>query len=73
MPEMAAPTHSMIRFAPVRLRSASSRTGSKGCSARVSMNANAASSTTDAASDATTLASPQWEVPSGLVAALARP
>ena len=40
---------------------------------RVSMTANAASSSTDAASEATTLASPQCDTPSGLVAALDRP
>ena len=73
MPKMAVPTHSMIRFAPVRSRSRSSRVGSSGCSLRVSITANAASRTTDAASEATTLASPQWETPSGLVAALDRP
>src|SRR5262249_13437598 len=61
------------RFAPVRLRSASRRTGSSGRLLRVSITANAVSSTTDAASEATTLASPQWETPSGLVAALTRP
>ena len=73
MPKMAAPTHSMIRFAPVRLRSRSRRSGSRGCWLRVSMTANAASSTAEAASEATTLASPQWETPFGLVAALDRP
>jgi hypothetical protein len=37
------------------------------------MTANAASSTTDAASEATTLASAQYETPSGVVAAFDRP
>src|SRR5262249_41352441 len=43
------------------------------CGLRVSMTANAASSITAATNDATTLASPQWETPFGLVAALTRP
>src|SRR5215475_11073714 len=73
MPKTAVPMHSMTRFAPVLLRSASRRTGNRGRLLRVSIIANAASSTTDAASDATTLASPQWETPSGLVAAVDRP
>jgi hypothetical protein len=55
------------------LRSRSSRTGSRACGLRVSVTANAASSTAAAASEATTLASPQWETPFGLVAALTRP
>ncbi len=70
---MAAPTHSMIRFAPVRLRSARRRSGSRAWRLRVSMTANAVSRTAEAASEATTLASPQWETPLGLVAALDRP
>src|SRR5215469_14271084 len=73
MPKTAVPMHSMTRFAPVLLRSASRRTGSRGRLLRISITANAASSTADAASEATTSASPQWETPSGLVAALDRP
>jgi len=69
MPKMAVPTHTMIRFAPVRSRSRSSRSGSSGLWLRASMTVNAASSTTDAASDATTLVSPQCDTPSGVVAA----
>jgi hypothetical protein len=73
MPKMAAPTHSMIRFAPVRSRSRSSRSGSSGCRLRASITANAASSSTDAASATTTFASPQCETPSAVVAALTSP
>ena len=61
MPKVAAPTHGVIRFAPVRSRSRNGRVGGMGCSLRVSITANAASRTTDAASETTTLASPQWE------------
>ena len=51
MPKIAVPTASMIRYAPVRLRLRSSRIGSSAWRLRVSMTANAASSTTAAASD----------------------
>ena len=44
--------HSMIRFAPVRSRSASRRSGSSGWVLRASMTAKPASSSTDAASEA---------------------
>jgi hypothetical protein len=47
--------------------------GSRACGLRVSITANAASRTAAAVSAATTLASPQWETPFGLVAALIRP
>ncbi len=73
MPKMAAPAHTMIRFAPVRSRSRSSRSGSRGCWLRASTTVNAASSTTDAASEVTTLASPQCDTPSGVVAAFPSP
>ena len=73
MPKMTVPTHSMIRFAPVRSRSRSRRSGSSGFLLRASMTVNAASSSADAASEATTLASAQCETPSGVVAAFDRP
>ena len=73
MPKMAAPTHTMIRFAPVRSRSRSRRSGSSGFWLRASVTAKTASSTADAASEATTLASPQCEAPSGVVAAFESP
>ncbi len=57
----------------MRVRSRSSRTGSSAFGLRVSITANAASSTTAAVSEARTLASAQWETPLGLVAALIRP
>jgi len=47
--------------------------GSSGSVLRVSITANAASSTAAAASAAITLASPQCETPSGVVAALDSP
>jgi hypothetical protein len=59
VPKRAVPTHSMTRSAPVRSRSASRCTGSRGFLLRISVTANAASSTADAASEATTLASPR--------------
>lgn len=73
MGKNTAPEHTMIRFAPVRSRSPSRRSGSSGFLVRASMTVNAASSTTDATSDATTLASAQCETPSGVVAAFDSP
>ena len=70
---IAVPTPSIIRYAPTRFLSRSSRGGSSACPLRDSMTVNAASSTTADASDAITFVSPQCEVPSGPVAALARP
>jgi hypothetical protein len=64
MPNSAAPVHSIARFAPVRLRSASRRSGSSGLRPRVSMTANAASSVAPPASAASTLVSPQCASPS---------
>jgi len=63
----------MTRFAPTRSRLRSNRAGSSASRLRVSTTANAASSTAPAASAATTLASPQCDAPSGVVAALDRP
>ena len=73
MPNSAVPTHSMIRYAPDRFRLRSTRIGTSACLLRTSMNPNATSSTTAAASDAITLVSPQCETPFGLVAALDSP
>ena len=73
MPSSAVPTHKLIRYAPDRSRLRSTRMGSSGSVLRVSITANAASSTAAAASDATTLASPQCDTPSGVVAALDSP
>ena len=70
---VTALTASMMRFAPRRSRWRSSRTGSSASRLRVSTSANAASRTTPAVSAVTTLASPQCDVPSGLVAASDRP
>ena len=68
-PKIAVPAPSMIRFAPARFRLRSSRAGSSAWRLRVSMTTNAASSATPTASDVTTLALPQYELPPGLVAA----
>ena len=72
-PKTAVPTPSMIRYAPRRFRLRSNRTGSSACRLRASMTVNAASSTAAADSAATTLLSPQWDVPSGPAVALDRP
>ena len=73
MPNIAVPTQSMIRYAPDRSRLRKIRSGISACLLRASMNTNETSSTTAAASDTTTLVSPQCETPLGLVAALDRP
>ena len=72
-PDRMVPTASIMRIAPARSRLRSSRTGISAWRLRASMTAKAASRTTPAVSAASTLVSPQWEVPSGLVAALDRP
>jgi hypothetical protein len=73
MPIGAVPVHRLIRYAPDRIRLRSTRKGSSGSVLRASITPNTASSTAAAASAATTLASPQCERPSGVVAALDSP
>ena len=73
MPNIAVPTQSMIRFAADRSRLRKIRSGISACLLRDSMITNETSSTTAAASETTTLVSPQCETPLGLVAALDRP
>src|SRR5258707_3257647 len=73
MPKIAVPMHKLIRYAPVLSRDASTRGGTSACRDRASMSPNAASSTTAASSEPTTLASPQWETPLEVVAALDSP
>ena len=73
MPNIAVPTQSMIRFAADRSRLWKIRSGISACLLRDSIITNETSSTTLAASETTTLVSPQCETPLGLVAALDRP
>src|SRR6516165_1911156 len=63
----------MIRLAADRSRLRKIRSGISACLLRDSMKTNETSSTTAAASDTTTLVSPQCDTPLGLVAALDRP
>src|SRR5215472_846991 len=72
-PNIEVPMHKRMRFAPDRLELRNIRSGSSACLLRDSMSTNAPSRTTEAASDATTFASPQCETPFWVVAALDRP
>jgi len=73
MPNMAVPTQSKTRLAADRFRLLKIRSGISACLLRASMRTNVTSSTTAAASEATTLVSPQCETPLGVVAASERP
>ena len=73
MPNIDVPMHSMIRLAADRSRLRKIRSGISACLLRASMAPNAASRTTAADSEASTLVSPQCDTPFAVVAALDRP
>ena len=73
MPKTKMPTPRVAQVGAGAVAVAQQPHWQQGVAARVSITANAASSTAAAASEAMTLASPQRETPSGLVAALIRP